>query len=123
MAIQTTTWHPDTCACIIEYQWDDSVPDAARVHTPSRIVSQCPFHAGLSVADHGAKLFDENPRKNKTLDAIMTQVPAVILDDITWSFDSNRVLNITCPKLTQGQKTAIQNIANNKFGVGKVVFL
>jgi hypothetical protein len=31
--IQTTTWRPDTCGCIISYQWDDAVPQATRTHT------------------------------------------------------------------------------------------
>src|SRR5919109_3126343 len=33
MAIQTTKWHPDTCGCEIDYQWDDTTPEATRQHT------------------------------------------------------------------------------------------
>jgi hypothetical protein len=31
--LQTTTWHPDTCGCVISYQWDDAVPAEQRKHT------------------------------------------------------------------------------------------
>lgn len=34
MAIQTTRWSPDTCNCVILYQWDDALPDDQRVHIP-----------------------------------------------------------------------------------------
>lgn len=33
--IQTTTWRPNTCKCVISYTWDDAVPPALRVHTYS----------------------------------------------------------------------------------------
>jgi len=31
--LQTTTWSPNTCGCVIIYQWDDSIPEASRTHT------------------------------------------------------------------------------------------
>jgi hypothetical protein len=31
--IQTTTWRPDTCKCVITYQWDDTISENARTHT------------------------------------------------------------------------------------------
>lgn len=123
MAIQTTRWSPDTCACVHEYQWDDSVPADQRVHTAGNVINQCVFHTGLSAAAHFAKLQDENPRKNNIVGTILAQVASLTLDDITWSFDGNRVLDISCPKLTTPQKNTLQTAANTRFGTGKVLFL
>jgi len=44
--IRTTRWYPDTCDCIVEYQWDDDVPEAEREHRISRMVAQCAEHPG-----------------------------------------------------------------------------
>jgi hypothetical protein len=35
--IQTTTWHPDTCECVIEYTWDDQQKEDVRKHTFSKV--------------------------------------------------------------------------------------
>jgi hypothetical protein len=32
MSLQVTTWSPNTCGCVISYQWDDTVPQASRTH-------------------------------------------------------------------------------------------
>jgi hypothetical protein len=121
--IQTTRWSPDTCSCVIEYQWDDSVDSTLRVHTASKTIAQCPQHAGQNLATHFGSLIEENPRKNKIIDKILTQFPALTADDITWSFDSNRLLTVTIAKLTTVQKAALQTAANNLVGAGKVLVL
>lgn len=45
MTIQTTRWRPDTCACVIDFQWDDTTPDIGRVHTASYIEACDPHPA------------------------------------------------------------------------------
>jgi hypothetical protein len=121
--IQTTRWSPDTCSCVIEYQWDDSVPADTRTHTPATIDKQCARHSGMWLAAHFNTLTDENPRKNKIIDAILAQLPSLVLDDITWAYDAGNVLNISSPKFTAAQKVTLQTLANTKFGAGKVLFL
>ena len=32
MTVKTTRWSPDTCGCVLEYSWDDALPQEARVH-------------------------------------------------------------------------------------------
>lgn len=49
MAIKRTTWHPDTCGCVIEYEWDEAAPHQSRVHTGVRAVP-CALHAHLGNA-------------------------------------------------------------------------
>jgi hypothetical protein len=67
MVQKVTRWSPDTCDCVIEYSWDDAVPQEQRVHTVSRIVQKCSTHAklGLSDAHHFAHVLAENQRKNQ----------------------------------------------------------
>jgi hypothetical protein len=123
MAIRYTRWSPDTCACIHDVQWDDSLPDTQRVHSAGATIALCSFHGALNVTSQFAALMDENPRKNKALTQILATATAVTIADITWSFDNSRVLNISCPKLTTNQKTTLQNWCNTNLGSGKVLFL
>ena len=112
MAIQITRWSPDTCRCVIDYQWDDSVPQEKREHTVSSIVSKCSFHDQLPDDNtHYGTVIDENQNKNIVLSKIQDNVPAATETDtkgnvslkegvILWSFDSNRNLVIEAPTLS-----------------------
>ena len=46
MATRTTRWSPDTCDCIVEFTWDDSVREDQRTHTLSNVINKCPAHTG-----------------------------------------------------------------------------
>lgn len=72
MAIKTTRWRPDTCACIVEFTWDDTSSEDNRAHTFDRAVSICPEHQGIPDTDVYEALLAENQAKNRTLGAIMT---------------------------------------------------
>ncbi len=43
MAKHLTRWRPDTCGCVIEYEWDDAEAEEARQHVPKKI-DACPDH-------------------------------------------------------------------------------
>lgn len=140
MRMKTTRWSPDTCDCVIEYDWDADLPAEARVHTPSRVVNRCPAHqAQADAAAVFTTLLDENPRKNKLLaramDLLTDKTEAVVqLDGSTvlqwrngvtvgWAFDAARVLEVSISGLTNPQRNAVQNAANNMFGANKVRIL
>ena len=105
--MKTTTWSPDTCACVIEFEWDEKVPSVSRVHTHKRTVKFCPEHA--AVAD-GAPLFStilsENRMKNDVLQVVATaeRTRGNTVDDAEmatrwrWS-TTGRVLEITGTRL------------------------
>lgn len=62
--IKRTTWYPDTCDCIIEYEWDDSISENLRVHTVVN-VQRCPIHLNqLSDVACFATVNAENTLKN-----------------------------------------------------------
>ena len=129
MAIQRTLWRPDTCGCQFEYEWDDSVSENLRTHTPVRVVARCARHNGFlaNIVTHFAQVADENPRKNKLLNRARAQFPA-LFDPTSgeflgsWSFDSGHTLHIqTKGLLTALQMTNVGNWADTNLGPGKVV--
>lgn len=132
MAIQTTRWSPDTCTCVVEYQWDDAVSQNSRTHAMSKAVAKCTAHTAITdLTAHFTTLMDENPRKNKFFERLRSTVSTltttdtqgnVVLKDgaVTWLYDANRVLQVSAPAMTTAQKTAAQSWADTNLGVGKV---
>lgn len=107
MAIHITTWHPDTCKCVLEYSWDDSVPEGARVHSPHKVVSCCEIHSALSplaaedATTHHALIVEENTRKNLARKNVLESLPRNLKksddefkdgEEPAWSFDEDRNL-------------------------------
>jgi hypothetical protein len=141
MVIHTTRWSPDTCQCILEYEWDDSVPENQRTHTPATVVKKCTGHQPLpDINSVFNTLLDENPRKNKALAEILANAPSNSWYDIdatsgsrvfkqnitvkwTWTGTApNRVLTLsfTGITLTNAQKNTLQTRLNTLLGSGKV---
>ncbi len=140
MTIQNTRWSLDTCDCIIDYRWDDSLPNDQIVLTPINTVRTCTAHSAIATnpTAHYSILMDENPRKNQAIQHILDNGPATLYDivgsnrvaklginlNFSWSgVAPNRVLtiNIVGVTLTNQQKNTAQNALNAKFGTGKVV--
>ena len=88
-----TRWSPDTCGCVIEYEYDDTLPVESRELTP-RSVEPCAFHR----LDTDQAVFDavleENRRKNTAYAIALEEIPVLTPDDFEWSFDNKRVLNV-----------------------------
>lgn len=146
MAIQKTTWSPDTCDCEIEYTWDDTIPQEERTHTVSFVNKSCQNHRNLlpnQVVTYSCVL-DENQKKNKSLQTALETAPQQLADvftdpdsgtqyyvlknDIAFTFSlsgtaPNRVLTIQFigVSLNNNQKNAIQNKLNQIFGTGVVI--
>ena len=139
MTIKTTRYSPDTCGCVIEYSWDDTLSETNRVHTLSNYVTKCSAHSILATdQDRWNAVFEENPRKNNALKGCLDNGPAALFDTIdgtrqlkgnityNWSWSGtapNRVLTIsfTGITLTTQQRNTLQTALNTLFGVGKVV--
>ncbi len=103
MALRTTRWSPDTCGCTIDLQWDDSVPAAARVHTPTAALP-CPAHAGGPVAVHAAVL-KENVGKNRSVAALVAAAPGLTPEDVAWEITPGRKVRVRSRKgLTPAQR-------------------
>ena len=137
MTINTTKWSPDTCTCVVNYSWDDSVPAEQRTHELTSI-EKCLVHSSLTDTAAYQVVTEENPRKNVSLQTVLDNAPTSLYDvntdgartlknnisyNFSWSGEApDRVLTISFSgiSLTTPQKNALQNFLNNKFG-GKVV--
>ena len=113
MALQKTSWRPDTCGCEIEYTWDDTQAEDVRVHTPVKVVA-CSIHqsVGGGVVGKHTAVVTENRKKNLTVGAIIQADNTLIPEDLSWGFDGSRKLIITLPSKVKNKKsqflTAIQ---------------
>lgn len=131
--IQITRWSPDTCSCVVEYQWDDSDLIENRQHILSKVVNKCIAHQEYADEIVFSTITDENKRKNIVLNEIFSNIPSlsfinnegkVIYDEksVNWQFDQGRKLIIsTNLKLTE--KTKVKNLLKNKFKTNEVEIL
>jgi hypothetical protein len=135
----TNRWSPDTCDCVIEYEFDADLDESSRTHTGNKVVKDCPEHSGLGTpSSFFNAILDENQRKNITRQDLLENVGdlAESLPDggldfkngISFSFswtgsDADRVLHIQISgyTLTAPQRTTVQTILDGRFGAGKVV--
>lgn len=116
-----TRWKPDTCDCLLEYEWDINEDESTRVHTPTTVVHACEDHqADNTGSDSHTKVFNkvhgENTGKNKALKVLLDQLPKdkkkdlydstglVIGQDFvtppTWKFTADRKLEIVHESLS-----------------------
>lgn len=131
--IQITRWGPDTCNCVLEYQWNDSDLIEDRQHTLSRVVNKCIAHREYTDEIVFSMVTDENKRKNIVLNEIFSNTPSlmfvnnegkVIYDEknVNWQFDQNRKLIIST-NLKSTEKTKVKNLLKNKFKINEVEIL
>jgi hypothetical protein len=72
----TTRWSPDTCDCILEYEWDTQLTEDTRTHKFTTFIHKCDSHAGLAGdAVHYQHVLDENKTKNQFVGILITHVP------------------------------------------------
>lgn len=118
---KVTRWSPDTCDCVLEYEWDDSLPVENRVHTISKVVNACPHHGGTPVS-HFNTVVEENTRKNFAFAEIQKLKPDATPDNYNWSFDEQRKLKVGILNLPirAAEKAQLKANCNARFGAGKV---
>lgn len=90
MAIKITRWSPDTCGCILEYEWDDSVEESQRTHTATRVVVTCKEHSKLDESERFDRVKEENILKNQVETELLSKPELTIIDtDGTKKFKQN----------------------------------
>ena len=144
MATKTTRWKPDTCECVLEYEWDIEDMNPNRTHTLKKIVTACPEHTGLTPAQAYSAIKGENTTKNQFLKELLDNSDTLRKQEVDaegspagfaladglkyeWSFKgtgANRTLDveITGKSLTQNEKTTVEQVISQKFP-GKVNLL
>lgn len=144
---KVTTWHPDTCECILHYEWDTNDPQETRVHTPvehvvtseGTIIPHKKCEAHKHHKDHHSlthACWEETQRKNTALDKILRSHEHLQKKEIDgngnesvtfhphltpdWHFDENRNLRIKTKGLQQPDKDTLADHFNKKHGKDKV---
>lgn len=118
-----TTWHPDTCGCVVAYEWERDSPEDTRVHTAVKTqhTKTCQHHKAHDNdhVKHHAVVLEENQRKNfavhHLVDNHMTDADHT---HVQWQYDNDRILHLKALKPTHGNPQAS---VNQKFGAGKVL--
>lgn len=139
MAVHVTQWRPDTCGCVLEYEWDDEVEPDERLHTVrTHDDSACPRHKTLKMKKSAAfdHVLEENQRKNRVhaelvehaaehqpelvrLDADNT--PSDLRPDaFKFSYDDDGVLHVELNDHSSTAKASARKVLKQKFGDAKV---
>ena len=81
MALKRTRWSPDTCECVLEYEWDDEEPEDKRGHNFAETISACSVHDDKkNKAAHLTAVIGENRRKNEAVAAAVKALPKLQAD-------------------------------------------
>lgn len=122
--LKVTRWSPDTCGCILEYEWDEALEGSDRVHTFKKVVKLCPEHKRLGF--QGAATYDqvlsENQGKNRAWGLIMQELnlPHTDINKYIWFFDESRQLQVSLTEpMADGKKQEIQAKLDTLLGAGK----
>lgn len=127
---KVTRWSPDTCGCVIDFEWDTDNPDNAPIG--KTIVKSCSAHSVYTKAsDAHITVLEENQRKNKTINTITKQLPEFTTTDekgnkipdmekISYSFDKDRKLIVSAVAMKELDKISIKSIVDGIVGIGKV---
>lgn len=88
MTLNITRWSPDTCECVIDYEWDTDVSEEQRIHTAKTIVKKCDAHSTSDILDkhdHFNTILGENRRKNGLHNEVLDQLPHItdVIDNRT----------------------------------------
>lgn len=131
VALRTpTTWHPDTCQCVIQYTVDDAAPDTLIYIKHDQ---RCPDHQSLFPNDQGRwdAAVDDNKAKGLARAAIVANLPGLVDSDgnpaFTYSFDpvvtgKGRRLRLGLGgTVTGAQRAALQQALNAQFGPDRVL--
>jgi hypothetical protein len=123
MVLNVTTWSPDTCDCVIEYEWDDSQDESSRIHIAKAILKDCGLHKKTKDRfEHYDIVMEENTRKNISFGLIQEEEPTLTPNEYDWSFDAKRDLHIKLKRtIDADKKTRTQDKLDKKFGKGKAV--
>ncbi len=127
---KVTRWSPDTCECVIDYEWDDEEPVETREITVKTIIKKCPVHARRGKASCFNEVLSENRRKNQAIGFLQEEIPDLVSQaegvppkaDTVWHFDKERNLQVHVigTEIDALAKSRAQSKCDHSFGQGKV---
>ena len=102
-----TRWSPDTCGCVIVYEWDDEIPVDQIVTTFKRAESVCEAHKNAP-EDKFVVVLEENQRKNNVFSESKKINPDLKPDDFNYRFDENRKLIVSATGIEKSHESALE---------------
>lgn len=122
--ITVNRWKPDTCGCVLEQWFDDTLK--VRPISYARTLASCPAHPTPGEAQW-LTVGAENARKNTALAMVEGLIDKATREDATtWSFSDDRiagtderVLDLTIAT-TNPNKNAVAAAADVQFGAGSI---
>jgi hypothetical protein len=128
-----TRWRPDTCACVLELEWDDTDPEETRAHNAIK-VERCEAHPHEGKPNQHVfeTVHGENRHKNVVHQHLIEGLDAahVTLNDHghrvlkhapVFHFDEQRQLRVTFPGAPEEVvKSARAVLAKQDFGARTV---
>lgn len=105
--LNETTWSPDTCGCVIVYEWDDSLPSEERIHTFKRADKVCAAHLSGS-PNKMAVVLEENQRKNIVFGEIKKINTDLKPEEFHFRFNDQRKLIVSSPGLEKSNEGALE---------------
>lgn len=97
MHITRNLWKPDTCGCVLEFEFDADLPSEERVHTPLEPHRKCQHHQHADKDTHHAAVSEENTRKNRAFGEVAEQLSDADKKELKWSLDESRQVVIEVP--------------------------
>lgn len=119
MAIQQTTWKPNTCDCEIVYEWDDALPSEQVLATLIKVNRRGDEHANIIDASLISTLREEVHRFEVATE--LTIADGWDEDHFTATWDPGRTLTITIPDATKSNKVSLQAAIAVQVGLGLVL--
>ena len=122
MAIRIQNYAPDTCTCVVQESWDDSLPSDQVVYELVSVLHRGDEHAAIVDGSLHAVLYEENRRKNKAWGKAI-ELSNKVGDRVAWSFNAARTLLVSFPQdnVPASVKTQIQAWCDSNLGIGKVL--
>lgn len=139
--MNSTTWSPDTCDCVITYDWDSNSKESERTHTNYRFIKKCKEH---EVQKHDI-IIEENVMKNNAIEEIRSYMSVNNNEEVveSWSFEGkapNRKLKLkivpdklalmvahsqitTTDHKNKNNNPTLKQKLDSKFGVGRVTLI
>lgn len=135
--IKTTRWSPDTCECVVEYEWDTEQLVTSRSHTGKNVVTACPRHSAPTPDAHFNVVVNDNKLKNDALKVLVANYPQLSITDedgdtkldrskIQFYLNMERILELTISDtdLSVVEKTEAISLIEAEVGdVGRVIFM
>lgn len=119
--LKTTVWRPDTCNCVLEFQWDTEDPELNRVHTFLPPKEVCQVHSLVAPRIINEEVMRENRIKNVAI-SMLVEGTELNEGDISWSFRSDRTLGLAIKTpLSDQERARFTAAADIRFGPQKVI--